>query len=133
MLRRGSVSIRLFTPLIALGLLLSPTASADDSPIPDDASSWGSTVFETPTTKTLSPFRGIDGAFERKVDGGVWRYGTTFKVVYSRYYHPTECHDSSVKTHDGFIWVRSRAAAGQWSNTQVRRSTNTNEAFYWFC
>lgn len=71
MLRRHSVSIRLFAPLLAFGLLLSPTASADDNLVPDDASSWGSAVIEEPSGDTAnSAFRSVTGSHTRYVDGG---------------------------------------------------------------
>ena len=64
------------------------------------------------------------------VAGGTWSYGTNSKVVYSNFHHPSRCHGS----YNGLITARSpKTAAGKWSYAQVRRSTDTNEAFYWFC
>ncbi|WP_428978714.1 lactococcin 972 family bacteriocin [Actinomyces oris] len=68
------------------------------------------------------------------VAGGTWSYGANSKVVYSNFHHPSRCHGSSVRTYNGLITARSsKTAAGKWSYAQVRRSTDTNEAFYWFC
>lgn len=113
----------------------SSPAFAADSPIPDDATGYGSVIVEDSPTRT-SAIRpaGITGSHTVNVAVGRWNYGTNSTVVYSRFYHPSRCHGSSVRTYNGFITVRSgKTTPGKWSNAQIRRSTNTNEAFYWFC
>ncbi|WP_103064155.1 lactococcin 972 family bacteriocin [Actinomyces qiguomingii] len=121
--------------LLAVGLSAAPTAAAAESPIPEDATEHGSVVItdNSPDSALIQP-TGIVGSYKRRVAGGIWRYGTTGTIVYSRFYHPKRCHGSSVQTYNGAITVRStKTGPGKWSNAQVRRSPSTNEAFYWFC
>ena len=118
-----------------LTLGTSSPAFADDSPIPDDATEYGSvTVEDSPAGSSgIRPAR-ITGSHTVKVAGGTWSYGTNSKVVYSNFHHPSRCHGSSARTYNGLITARSpKTAAGKWSYAQVRRSPSTNEAFYWFC
>lgn len=126
------------TPLLALALSVTPTATASEDPVPDDATSYGSVVIEDDASSSTagSELRpaGLFGSYWQHVDGGTWYYGTDWSVVWSNFYHPTRCHGSSVRTYNGLITVRSaRTAPGRWSHAQVRRSTDTNEAYYWFC
>ncbi|OLO46930.1 hypothetical protein BKH31_05765 [Actinomyces oris] len=118
-----------------LTLGASSPAFADDSPIPDDATEYGSvTVEDSPAGGSGIRPAWIIGSHTVKVAGGAWSYGTNSKVVYSNFHHPSRCHGSSARTYNGFITARSsKTAAGKWSYAQVRRSTDTNEAFYWFC
>lgn len=118
-----------------LTLGTSSPAFADDSPIPDDATEYGSvTVEDSPAGSSGICPAWITGSHTVKVAGGTWSYGTNSKVVYSNFHHPSRCHGSSARTYNGLITARSpKTAAGKWSYAQVRRSTDTNEAFYWFC
>ena len=118
-----------------LTLGASSPAFADDSPIPDDATEYGSVTVEyTPAGGSGIRPAWITGSHTVKVAGGTWSYGTNSKVVYSNFHHPSRCHGSSARTYNGLITARSsKIAAGKWSYAQVRRSTDTNEAFYWFC
>ena len=118
-----------------LTLGTSSPAFADDSPIPDDATEYGSvTVEDSPAGGSGIRPAWITGSHTVKVAGGTWSYGTNSKVVYSNFHHPSRCHGSSARTYNGLITARSpKTAAGKWSYAQVRRSTDTNEAFYWFC
>ena len=118
-----------------LTLGTSSPAFADDSPIPDDATEYGSvTVKYSPAGGSGIRPAWITGSHTVKVAGGTWSYGTNSKVVYSNFHHPSRCHGSSARTYNGLITARSsKTAAGKWSYAQVRRSTDTNEAFYWFC
>ena len=118
-----------------LTLGTSSPAFADDSPIPNDATEYGSvTVEDSPAGSSGIRPAWITGSHTVKVAGGTWSYGTNPKVVYSNFHHPSRCHGSSARTYNGLITARSpRTAAGKWSYAQVRRSTDTNEAFYWFC
>ena len=118
-----------------LTLGTSSPAFADDSPIPDDATEYGSvTVEDSPAGSSGIRPAWITGSHTVKVAGGTWSYGTNSKVVYSNFHHPSRCHGSSARTYNGLITARSpKTAAGKWSYAQVRRSTDTNEAFYWFC
>ncbi|WP_373887300.1 lactococcin 972 family bacteriocin [Actinomyces bowdenii] len=129
---KGLAAVTL-SSILALGAF-SP-AFAADSPIPDDATEYGSVIVEySPTSgRDIRP-AWITGSHTANVAGGRWSYGTNWKVVYSNFYHPSRCHGSSAQTYNGLVTARSaRTAAGHWSYAQVRRSTNTNEAFYWFC
>ena len=118
-----------------LTLGASSPAFADDSPIPDDATEYGSVTVEySPARSSGIRPAWITGSHTVKVAGGTWSYGTNSKVVYSNFHHPSRCHGSSARTYNGLITARSpKTAAGKWSYAQVRRSTDTNEAFYWFC
>ena len=118
-----------------LTLGASSPAFADDSPIPDDATEYGSVTVEySPAGSSGMRPAGITGSHTVKVAGGTWSYGTNSKVVYSNFHHPSRCHGSSARTYNGLITAPSpKTAAGKWSYAQVRRSTDTNEAFYWFC
>ena len=118
-----------------LTLGTSSPAFADDSPIPDDATEYGSvTVEDSPAGSSCIRPAWITGSHTVKVAGGTWSYGTNSKVVYSNFHHPSRCHGSSARTYNGLITARSpKTAAGKWSYAQVQRSTDTNEAFYWFC
>lgn len=118
-----------------LTLGTSSPAFADESPIPDDATEYGSvTVEDSPAEGSGIHPAWITGSHTVKVAGGTWSYGTNSKVVYSNFHHPSRCHGSSARTYNGLITARSpKTAAGKWSYAQVRRSTDTNEAFYWFC
>ena len=118
-----------------LTLGTSSPAFADDSPIPDDATEYGSVIVEdSPAGSSGIRPAWITGSHTVKVTGGTWSYGTNSKVVYSNFHHPSRCHGSSARTYNGLITARSpKTAAGKWSYAQVRRSTDTNEAFYWFC
>ena len=129
---KGLAAITLAS-LLTLGA--SSPAFADDSPIPDDATEYGSvTVKYSPAGGSGIRPAWITGSHTTKVAGGTWSYGTNSKVVYSNFHHPSRCHGSSARTYNGLITARSsNTAAGKWSYAQVRRSTDTNEAFYWFC
>ena len=129
---KGLAAITLAS-LLTLGA--SSPAFADDSPIPDDATEYGSvTVKYSPAGGSGIRPAWITGSHTTKVAGGTWSYGTNSKVVYSNFHHPSRCHGSSARTYNGLITARSsKPAAGKWSYAQVRRSTDTNEAFYWFC
>ncbi|WP_373322857.1 lactococcin 972 family bacteriocin [Actinomyces oris] len=118
-----------------LTLGTSSPAFADDSPIPDDATEYGSvTVEDSPAGGSGIRPAWITGSHTVKIAGGTWSYGTNSKVVYSNFHHPSRCHGSSARTYNGLITARSpKTAAGKWSYAQVQRSTDTNEAFYWFC
>ena len=118
-----------------LTLGTSSPAFADDSPIPDDATEYGSVTVEySPAGSSGIRPAWITGSHTVKVAGGTWSYGTNSKVVYSNFHHPSRCHGSSARTYNGLITARSpKTAAGKWSYAQVRRSPSTNEAFYWFC
>lgn len=118
-----------------LTLGASSPAFADDSPIPDDATEYGSVTVEySPAGSSGIRPAWITGSHTVKVAGGTWSYGTNSKVVYSNFHHPSRCHGSSARTYNGLITARSpKTAAGKWSYAQVQRSTDTNEAFYWFC
>lgn len=118
-----------------LTLGASSPAFADDSPIPDDATEYGSAIVEdSPTGGSGIRPAWITGSHTVNVAGGTWSYGTNSRVVYSNFYHPSRYHGSSVRTYKGLITIRSpKTAAGKWSYAQVRRSPSTNEAFYWFC
>ena len=113
----------------------SSPAFADDSPIPNDATEYGSVIVKnSPARNTGIRFAWTNRPHTVKIAGGTWSYGTNSKVVYSNFRHPSRCHGSSAQTYNGLITARSsKTAAGKWSYAQVRRSTDTNEAFYWFC
>ena len=129
---KGLAAITLAS-LLTLGA--SSPAFADDSPIPNDATEYGSvTVKYSPAGGSGIRPAWITGSHTTKVAGGTWNYGTNSKVVYSNFHHPSRCHGSSARTYNGLITARSpKTAAGKWSYAQVRRSTDRNEAFYWFC
>ena len=109
-----------------LTLGASSPAFADDSPIPDDATEYGSvTVRNSPARNTGIRFAWTSRPHTVKVAGGTWSYGTNSKVVYSNFHHPSRCHGSSARTYNGLITARSsKTAAGKWSYAQVRRSTD---------
>lgn len=46
------------------------------------------------------------------VGGGTWNYGENSSIVWSDYYHPRNCHGSSVQ---GKWFDSDTASAGQWS------------------
>ena len=129
---KGLAAITLAS-LLTLGA--SSPAFADDSPIPNDATEYGSvTVKYSPAGGSGIRPAWITGSHTTKVAGGTWSYGTNSKVVYSNFHHPSRCHGSSARTYNGLITARSpKTAAGKWSYAQVQRSTDTNEAFYGFC
>ena len=129
---KGLAAITLAS-LLTLGA--SSPAFADDSPIPDDATEYGSvTVKYSPAGGSGIRPAWITGSHTVKVAGGTWSYGTNSKVVYSNFHHPSRCHGSSARTYNGLITARSpKTVAGKWSYAQVQRSTDTNEAFYGFC
>lgn len=109
-----------------LTLGTSSPAFADDSPIPDDATEYGSvTVEDSPAGSSGIRPAWITGSHTVKVAGGTWSYGTNSKVVYSNFHHPSRCHGSSARTYNGLITARSpKTAAGKWSYAQVRRSAD---------
>ncbi|QPL04625.1 lactococcin 972 family bacteriocin [Actinomyces respiraculi] len=122
-------------PLLALALAVTPTASAAESPVPDDAAGSGSVVIEDQATTWSSGARpyGIVGSHTVSVAGGQWSYGTNATTVWSRFYHPTRYHGSTVSKYDGGVFLRSPVTApGAWSHAQMTRSADSNEAYYWF-
>ena len=138
-MRRHSIATILAPALLAFSAALAPTASAADSPVPDDATQWGSIVIgdrsassTAALTDTGAAPSWVVGSSTVGVAGGTWSYGTNSTIVWSRYLHPTRYHGSSVTTYDGGIIVRSAVTLpGRWSNAQVRRSPSQNEAYYW--
>lgn len=61
--------------------------------------------------------------------GGAWDYGTTGLTVYSNYYHPNNCHRSSVSVN-GFVTRSANTAPGQWSHAEDWQAVSGNKA-YW--
>lgn len=112
------------TSVLTLGA--SSPAFADDSPIPDDATEYGSvTVRNSPARNTGIRFAWTNRPHTVKIAGGTWSYGTNSKVVYSNFRHPSRCHGSSARTYNGLVTARSsKTAAGKWSYAQVRRSAD---------
>lgn len=93
---KGLAAITLAS-LLTLGA--SSPAFADDSPIPDDATEYGSvTVKYSPAGGSGIRPAWITGSHTTKVAGGTWSYGTNSKVVYSNFHHPSRCHGSSART-----------------------------------
>lgn len=134
-MRVPRVSSLLAIPLLTFALAVAPTASATESPVPDDAAGWGSVVIDDQATTPSSGVRpyGIIGSHTVPVAGGWWSYGTNSTTVWSRFYHPTRYHGSTVSKYNGAITHRSSVTApGRWSNAQMTRSADSNEAYYWF-
>ena len=120
---KGLAAITLAS-LLTLGA--SSPAFADDSPIPDDATEYGSvTVKYSPAGGSGIRPAWITGSHTTKVAGGTWSYGTNSKVVYSNFHHPSRCHGSSAQTYNGLVTARSsKTAAEKRPYAQVRRSAD---------
>lgn len=137
-MKRRHITTMLVLPALAASLLAGPAALAAEAPVPDNATQWGSVVIggqgggTLASTSPVTTPAWVTGSTVVKIDGGTWSYGTNTSIVWSNYLHPTRHHGSTVRTYNGGITVRSAVALpGRWSVAQVRRSTNTNEAFYW--
>lgn len=70
-------------------------------------------------------------ATQYPAEGGQWNYGLTAGVhAYSDYYHPSQCHGSSVYND----WGNNRSidtAGGQWATSALGASPWTHNSYYY--
>lgn len=118
---KGLAAITLAS-LLTLGA--SSPAFADDSPIPDDATEYGSvTVKYSPAGGSGIRPAWITGSHTTKVAGGTWSYGTNSKVVYSNFHHPSRCHGSILSPN--LQWAHHRTKFQNCRREVVLRSGPT--------
>lgn len=63
------------------------------------------------------------------VGGGQWEYGTGFFYSYSNYYHPDNCHSSTV-INGADERDKDYAKKENWSTAKVDTTIYDNEAYY---
>ncbi|WP_159944372.1 MULTISPECIES: lactococcin 972 family bacteriocin [unclassified Nocardiopsis] len=71
---------------------------------------------------------GAAAAVVSYVGGGTWYHGVANGVVYSNYYHPTQCHGS---TAVGAYTYRSPAVLPGRTSIAEARSALSNNQTYW--
>lgn len=65
--------------------------------------------------------------------GGIWNYDATFTKNYSKYFHETKSHGSSVE-NARYGLVRSQCQPGDiWANASQTSTGSGNKAYWRFC
>jgi lactococcin 972 family bacteriocin len=66
--------------------------------------------------------------------GGTWIHGTDGpnNTAYSKFFHATRKHGSSVGNGQGFVNRTGTIAANKWANSSIRKTWAGNIAYYRF-
>lgn len=81
---------------------------------------------------------GAVAATENPPEGGTWNYGVSSNVytrAYSKYFHPSRCHGSSVYRNGSLIVRSIQTAPNYWSLAEKNKAPWTGgfSFTYWLC
>ena len=106
-----------------------PAASAAEAPPQEKAAVSG--TFEAPAAEGGGEEieGGASSRYTSFPEGGTWNHGT-LQYVYSKYFHGTRKHGSSVKNGNGISSRSPDVGAGSWAVATIKKTMAGNSA-YW--